>query len=363
MPDTSPAPIPSDDTPPARLVAHRSPWEAGGDRSFGRTIAIVAVMLAIVGGVVAVGHFGFNRLLEAFGRQPTSLELKERIARCQREGDWACVEGGWTSWLKLHPDDANATANLGIALNREDRHAEAAAQFKRAVEAGEGTYDLFAFYADSLKHVGRDDEAIDWSYKALSVVPRLVDVRGNLARLLVARHRPYEALSLLESFDAMLVAQGNPAYFQGERISIESSLADKPAPAPGAKLQPLRLPAFERHFFAPVAIGEAPPAAFMVDTGATRTTIGQRLLAESRAKYRTTQSQVTMVTADGRKVTAQAITIAKMHVGPFELHDVPAVVCGDCQPLLGQSALSQFDLQSARTQGVEFLTLTQRPGT
>ena len=363
MPDSLPDPILPADAPSGPAPARRSPWEGGSDRSLAKTAAIAAGLLLVVGAIGAVAHFGMDRLLEPFGRQPTSAELTARIADCQRERDWACAAGAWTSWLKLHPRDANAMANLGIALNREDKHAEAAVQFKRAIDGGEGAYDLFAFYADSLEHLGRDDEAIDWSYKALSIVPRLVDVRGNLARMLVSRHRPYEALSLLESFDAATVDAGRPAYFQGERIAIESVLADRSTPAAAdAKAPSLRLPSFERHFFAPVALGGAAPAPFLVDTGATEMAISQRLLADSGARWRTTQAQVTMLTADGRKVSAQAITIAVIHVGPFELRDVQAVVCADCQPLLGQSALARFDLQSTRTQGVEFLTLTPRTG-
>ena len=184
--------------------------------------------------------------------------------------------------------------------------AAAVAQFKHSIEVGEGTYDLFAYYAESLRHLGRTDEAIDWSYKALSVVPRLVDVRGSLAKLLVVRHRPYEALSLLESFDADAVATGHPEYFGGQRISIESSLAS------GGVVD------------ASTAAASAPPAS-----------------PES---------------------ATQQIALDSLRVGPFELHDVPAVTCPQCVSLLGQSALTHFDLQSSRTQGVEFLTLKPRQG-
>ena len=74
------------------------------------------------------------------------------------------------------------------------------------------------------------------------------------------------------------------------------------------------------------------------------------------------QPVVTMTTADGRKVTAQGIAIASMWVGPYVLHDVPAVRCAHCIALLGQSSLSHFDLRSSRVQGVEFLTMTPRGG-
>ena len=54
--------------------------------------------------------------------------------------------------------------------------------------------------------------------------------------------------------------------------------------------------------------------------------------------------------------------IASLRVGPYVLHDVPAVRCEHCVALLGQASLSHFDLHSTRTQGVEFLTLTPRGG-
>jgi hypothetical protein len=36
------------------------------------------------------------------------------------------------------------------------------------------------------------------------------------------------------------------------------------------------------------------------------------------------------------------------------------VTCKGCVPLLGQSALSRFDLKSSKVQGVEFLSLALR---
>ncbi len=116
------------------------------------------------------------------------------------------------------------------------------------------------------------------------------------------------------------------------------------------------------HFFAPVALGSGRPSAFVVDTGASATTVTQEMLDESKVAYRVVQPVVTMTTADGRMVRAQGITIATLSVGPYVLHDVPAVKCMHCVALLGQSSLSHFDLKSSRTQGVEFLTLTPRGG-
>jgi hypothetical protein len=49
-----------------------------------------------------------------------------------------------------------------------------------------------------------------------------------------------------------------------------------------------------------------------------------------------------------------------LNVGPFELRKVSAIVCSNCVPLLGQASLSQFNLASAKKQGVEFMTLEPR---
>jgi Flp pilus assembly protein TadD len=126
---------------------------------------------------------------------------KQAVASCMRSQNYDCAEKKWIQYLRLRPNDGNALANLGIVMNLRDNNKGAVVQFERAIDLGEGAYDLFAYYADSLAKIGRTEDAIDWSYKTLAVVPRLVDVRGNLAKLLVLQKRYYEALSLLSSFD------------------------------------------------------------------------------------------------------------------------------------------------------------------
>jgi len=224
-----------------------------------------------------------------------------------------------------------------------------------------GGYDMFAFYADSLQKLGRNDEAMTWFYRSLSVDARQVDVRGKLAELLVAARRPYEALSLLQAYDDRLESHGQPAYFSAQRMSIESGLAAlraSDAPERGS----LRVPMVNGHYFVPVTLAEARPWPFVVDTGATVTTLSERLLRESGASYRVVNPEARMRMADGRVMTtARAIVIEDFRVGPFELRNVPAVVCEDCVALLGQATLSRFDLRSERVQGVDFIWLTARP--
>jgi clan AA aspartic protease (TIGR02281 family) len=357
--DSAPNDLPPHDAP--RRPA-RSPWDAGSDRSHVKTFVLAASLMGAIGlGALAVHEDVGAMWRRAFGPPLTTDEMRDRIGKCEHERDLPCAQETLEALLAKRPDDAIARAHLGLVMTHRDDDAHAVVEFKRAIDSGEGTYDLFAWYADALARLGRSDEAIEWSYRSLSLVPNLVDVRGKLSRLLVARGRPYEALSLLASYDAAAVSKGRDAYFEGERLAIESALSAS-QPAPAAAPAALRLPALDGHFYAPVTLGNGRPTAFMVDTGATTTTVTPELLEQAKAAWRVVQPQVTLTTADGRRIGAQGIRIASLSVGPYVLHDVPAVRCDHCVALLGQASLSHFDLHSARTQGVEFLTLTPRGG-
>jgi predicted aspartyl protease len=88
--------------------------------------------------------------------------------------------------------------------------------------------------------------------------------------------------------------------------------------------------------------------------------MSRSMLKDSKAEYRVTEPNVIAMTADGRRTQAQGVVIAALRVGPHDLRNVRALVCDHCVPLLGQSALAQFDMQSSRVQGVDFMTLTRR---
>ncbi|HEY1772003.1 MAG TPA: aspartyl protease family protein [Gammaproteobacteria bacterium] len=284
-------------------------------------------------------------------------ELKADARQCMQDNDLSCAERRWEEYLDVQPNDAEAIATLGIVQSQQGEDQDAVMNLQKAIAAGVGTYDLFAAYATSLGRLGKTDEAIDWSYKALAVVPSLVDVRGDLAKLLVQKQRPYEALGLLAAFDEHLQAVGQQPYFEGQRISIESTV--KQTGDSGEKGE-LRLSKMDGNFMVPVTLGEAPVSTFVVDTGASFTTVSDKFLSDSKARYTLAVASLPMRLADGRSVRGRGVTVDAMKVGPFEVHDVQVVVCPGCQLLLGQAALSRFDLSSSQVQGVEFLTLTPR---
>jgi len=284
-------------------------------------------------------------------------ELKSDAQQCMQDNDLSCAERRWEEYLDVQPSDSSAVATLGIVQSEQGEDKDAVVNLQKAISQGEGTYDLFAAYARSLGRLGKTDEAIDWSYKALAIVPNLVDVRGELAKLLMQKQRPYEALGILSAFDERMRAGGQQAYFEGQRIAIESTLKQSQDPA---EKQELKLSRMDGNFMVPVTLGEAPVSDFVVDTGATFTTVSEQFLQDSKVHYELAVSSLHMRLADGRGVEARGVTVDSMKVGPFEIHDVQVVVCPGCQLLLGQAALSRFDLASNKVQGVEFLTLKPR---
>lgn len=286
-------------------------------------------------------------------------DFRSQANKCAQLRDLRCQESSWREYVRLRPEDSVGIARLGFVLNERDKHEEAIVQLKKSIDLGAGAYDLFAYYADSHEKLGHTGDAIEWSYKALSVAPSLVDVRARLAGLLLKTHRPYEALSLLQAYDSQLEAKGMRPYFAAQRISIETAI-DKAEPEKNEERMALRLPMFAGHFFAPVTLGSGKPKPFMVDTGASLTSLSEALLRDSKAVYRVVDPKTQMTVADGRKVEAKAVVVESIKVGPFELKNVPAVVCTDCVSLLGQASLSKFDMQSVRAQGVDFLLLAHR---
>ncbi|MHB8425547.1 MAG: hypothetical protein ACYDB9_10445 [Gammaproteobacteria bacterium] len=145
----------------------------------------------------------------------TPAELQKSALECMRNQDLECAEQDWRAYVRLRPNDGAAFARLGIVQNQRSEDAQAVASFQKAIALGEGTYDLFYYYANSLANLGKTDAAIDWYYKTLDVVPSLVDARGNLAKLLVQKKRYFEALALLAAFDDHLNLHRAATLFHG----------------------------------------------------------------------------------------------------------------------------------------------------
>lgn len=284
--------------------------------------------------------------------------VMQDAAKAMGSGDYETAEDNFRWLLERTPGDTTLQANLAFALTSQGKHDEAIAMYRKLVGGGEGTYDLFAYYAKSLDAAGKLDEAITWNYRALTLVPQLVDVRGELAKQLVKKGRPFEALSLLASFDDELESNDKPAYFKAQRIAISSAL---PAPVAGGADTTLKAVNLAGHFYAVVVADRDVSLPFMIDTGATHTTMSNETLQSLGARVPASAHTVALETADGRTVYGQEFVLPNLQVGPYALKDIKVVTCENCESLLGQTSLERFDLKTAKTDGLDILTMTLRP--
>jgi tetratricopeptide (TPR) repeat protein len=154
----------------------------------------------------------------------------------------------------------------GLVASTEGRHAEAAALFERLLAANPNMQDVWAFYANSLQKLGRDQEAVDAYEKALKLSggsPQLALATGaklmELRRFDAARShaelalknfpkRSYELLSQIalkegkedEALAVMrrAVAEGEATEALRRQLALVLSRRGQPAEAV-ALLQPL----------------------------------------------------------------------------------------------------------------------------
>jgi hypothetical protein len=351
-----------------------------------REFLILMLVYVFVGALVLVGwgivaEVGSHRLLGALAPRESVPDLETRIAECQQRADLVCQEDAWRGWLQVRPDDAMAMGNLGIVLVERKRDGEAVEWMSRAVEAGRMTYDLYASYAETLARLRRYDEAIDWSYRTLAIVPQAMEVRGELATWLMARHRHHEALALLQAYDAAAERLGHAGSFESQRRAIEAEIAQEESPqdlgraAVGAlpsgytassalvvTEHGLRLAAYADRFVAPVRLGRLRPRAWTIDPDAPVSTLSDAdlsaLQAQAGASVRVTQAAVPIRLPGGREARGRAVVLSSIQVGPYRLRDVAAMACEACPARLGRNVLSQFDLSATVLHGVDFLTLT-----
>ncbi|GEM_PF-1766877 len=321
----------------------------------------IAAALSVISMMVAMTMYGgkespLPKGLFAFAGGQDAADLRDEAIQSMRSGDYSRAERCYRRLVSQQPGDIKLRANLAFVLTSANKHREAIAIYDALTREGEGTYDLFAYHARSLDALGRSDEAIVWNYRALALVPSLVDVRGDLARILVKQDRSYEALSLLASFDEQLESRGEQPYFQGKRMAIAATLP------PPSEISPVGLKSTKLggHYYS-VALGQKGESIpFLIDTGATHTTMSKQVLELLGFTIPGNAKRVDMRTADGRTATGMQFVLPHLRLGPYSLTDVQVVVLDKCASLLGQTTLERFDLSTSRLEGLEVLTLKLR---
>ena len=198
-----------------------------------KTFVLAAGLMAAIGlGALAVHADVAALWRQKFGPPLTHRRDARAHRRCERQGDLACAQ----DTLDAVAAACGPTTASRVPISACDARSATTTRTRwwnssAPSTCGEGTYDLFAWYADSLAAHGPQRRGDRLVYRSLAIVPKLVDVRGKLAKLLVAQGRRYEALSLLESFDSDAARQGRQGYFEGpaHRDRVGAEAAARPA--------------------------------------------------------------------------------------------------------------------------------------
>lgn len=288
----------------------------------------------------------------------TAQEYIEAALTVESKGNSNCAIKLWKKVVDKRPTDVSALANLAIRLSENEYYQESILYYKKAIKLGGGSSDLFAWYARSLRQLNQISSAIEWYYRTLSIEPELSDITAELSELLAMENLQYEALNILEGYEELT---GHSKYFAARKTSLQAVLDEETASSQEKLFKVPKL--YNNHFYISSRLSKNKKfrsKSFLVDTGASLLTINKSLLKKNKVNYKILKRSVRMMTADGEKVRAKLVRIPYFKLGPFELNNVKAISCKECQALIGQNILNNYDISTQRVNGVEFLTLKSR---
>jgi len=192
-----------------------------------------------------LGLFGMGPASEMFPKAKASavkaLELDETVAAAHNalaavhilyEWDWAGAEAECLRALQLSPNDSVTHVHLADYMSIQERHDEAIAEYKLALELDPISCVYIGFFGLILYRARRFDEAVAQCHKALEINPNYANALWFLALSLEQKGRLAESI---EKFDkAFSLGAGPPcrallgrAYaLAGERAKAESILEE-----------------------------------------------------------------------------------------------------------------------------------------
>jgi len=192
-----------------------------------------------------LGLFGMGPASEMFPKAKASavkaLELDETVAAAHNalaavhilyEWDWAGAEAECLRALQLSPNDSVTHVHLADYMSIQERHDEAIAEFKLALELDPISCMYIGFFGLILYRARRFDEAIAQCHKALEINPNYANALWFLALSLEQKGQLAESIEKFEK--AFSLGAGPPcrallgrAYaLAGERAKAESILEE-----------------------------------------------------------------------------------------------------------------------------------------
>lgn len=257
--------------------------------------------------------------------------------------------------LEFDANNINTLANIAINLTKANFHQEAINYYNKMDNLNfVPAADLCFFRAKSLQALNQLEEAFFWHYKSFESADMYIDNLTALLDLHIRLEKPFEALSLIHGY--LLKYPNMTAY-----LSPYESKFSEMTKAATTESMSFRVPETSMHYFVPITFKNKKNVEhYIVDTGATFMTVSKSIKKEELGVYVDTGQILQLHTASNDIVKSKLIIINQIKVGPITLKNVKAVLCPACPNLLGQSVLSQFNTQTKKISGTNFLIMEKR---
>lgn len=240
-----------------------------------------------------------------------------------------------------------------LYFNQED-YEKALLIYKKLVKESDSPEQYIFYYASCLFHQGEIDEALKQHYQLFSIADHYVDNVEGILKILLKQKKKHEGLSFLEGY---LSKYPSALSYLGVYEHRFNQIVEAKEEADSAII---RIPEINRTFYAKVKIGTNKyPYTYIIDTGATITTISPKMYRANEGVIRKTGKSYTLVNADGSTNEADEVFIDWIKIGGIELQNVRAVLKQKGDNLLGQNVLRKLKISIQKENNINIMTLSK----
>lgn len=269
--------------------------------------------------------------------------------------------------LEFDPYSERAHGNIGILLYDAGDLDGAAYHLATSVDIDPTYYDAHRYLAVIYERQLALEDAIYAWRKAMELAPsrdKRVECAHALARNLERVGRKFEAAEVLYGLVPWTTEEDRVRIRQ--RIARLRDEADAGEPLLAAEAVEVRFR--PRGPVIPVRglLNDRIPASFIVDTGATFTTITSKLAEDIGIEDLETRTQVQFRTANGEVTSAALVQVRSLQIADAYVEDLTVAVCDSCSDglidgLLGLNFLQRFSVEIDGTSGRLVLRRPPKP--
>ena len=251
-------------------------------------------------------------------------------------------------------DNEQNNAFLASLYFSQEDYDKALLIYKKLMKESDSPEQYIFYYASCLFHQGEIDEALKQHYQLFSIADHYVDNVEGILKILLKQKKKHEGLSFLEGY---LSKYPSALSYLGVYEHRFNQIVEVKEETDSAII---RIPEINRTFYAKVKIGTNKyPYTYIIDTGATITTISPKMYRANEAVIRKTGKSYTLVNADGSTNEAEEVFIDWIKIGGIELQNVRAVLKQKGDNLLGQNVLRKLKISIQKENNINIMTLSK----